>query len=131
MRTVRHVSKTERQPWQNYLRAAMQAANIRNAAELARLSGVNESQISRWLRGVGSPDLSNLRRISPVLRVPVLQLMVAAGHLTPEEAKLRDVKPPTAPPVRRGISTDGLDPEQEKALEALVETMRSQNPAAR
>lgn len=116
--------------WQEYLRSAMAAVGIANAADLTRRTGVNESQVSRWLRGLGQPDLANLRRIAPALGRPLLELTVAAGHLSPDEAKLREVRAPAAP-VRRGISTEGLDPEQERALEALVETMRAQNPAAR
>src|SRR5690348_14348892 len=80
--------------WENYLRDAMSAAKIPNAAELSRLTGVNESQISRWLRGVGQPDVSNLRRLSPALNIPILELLVAAGHITSGEAKIRDVQPP-------------------------------------
>lgn len=86
------MSKT--QGWDDYLRDAMAAARIPNAAELSRLTGVNESQISRWLRGVGQPDVSNLRRLSPALRIPMLDLLVAAGHLTASEAKIRELHVP-------------------------------------
>jgi transcriptional regulator with XRE-family HTH domain len=73
----------------------MSAAGISNAAELARRTGVNESQISRWLRGIGQPDLSNLRKIAPTLRRPMLQLLVAAGHLTAAEARMQELPVPT------------------------------------
>ena len=108
----------------------MEAAGYAKASELARATGIAEANISRWLRGETQPDLANLRRIAAVLKVPLLELIVAAGHLSPAEAKLRDVVPPTAP-VRHGLSTEGLDPEQEKQLEAFAEFLRSQNPAAR
>ncbi len=117
--------------WPTYLRAAMDAAGYTTASELARVSGVSEPVASRWLRGITQPDVANLRKVAPALRIPILQLLVAAGHLTVEEARLRELKVPAAPVVRRGISTDGLDPEQERALEVLVETMRAQNPASR
>jgi transcriptional regulator with XRE-family HTH domain len=129
--TFLRVSKSDEIPgWSDYLRAAMQAAEVPNAAALARDSGVNESQISRWLRGVGQPDLTNLRRIAPILKRPLLELAVAAGHLSSTEAKVKDVKPPEVP-VRHGVSTDGLDDDQERQLAAFAEFLRSQNPAAR
>lgn len=93
------MSKTGEQNWQAYLSGAMQAAGIDSGAELARRAGINESQVSRWLRGIGQPDLTNLRRIAPVLGRPVLELAVAAGHLSPEEAKLKEVRPPEPQPV--------------------------------
>lgn len=131
MSTVLRMSKTAATPdWPTFLRASMDARGLRTAAALAAQAGIGESLVSRWLRGANQPDVTTLRKLSPVLDVPVLTLIVAAGHLSPEEAKLRDVKPPAAPTVTPGISTDGLDADQAEALQALVATMRWRSGAS-
>jgi transcriptional regulator with XRE-family HTH domain len=98
-------------------------------AELARRSGLAESMVSRWLRGLNQPDVPNLRRMRPVLGVPMLELIVAAGYLTLEEAELRDSPEPPAP-VRIGLSTEGLTAEQVRQLEGYATFLRVQNRAA-
>ena len=98
-------------------------------AELARRSGLAESMVSRWLRGLNQPDVPNLRRVRPVLGVPMLELIVAAGYLTLEEAELRDSPEPPVP-VRLGLSTDGLSADQVRQLEGYATFLRAQNRAA-
>jgi hypothetical protein len=82
--------------------------------------------VSRWLRGLNQPDVPNLRRVRPVLGVTMLELLVAAGHLTLEEAQLRDVPEPPEP-VRVGIATDGLTAEQIRQVEGYVAFLRAQS----
>jgi transcriptional regulator with XRE-family HTH domain len=95
-------------------------------AELARRSGLAESMVSRWLRGLNQPDVPNLRRVRPVLGVPMLELIVAAGYLSLEEAELQDAPRPPAP-VDVGISTEGLTDEQIRQLEGFATFLRAQN----
>ena len=105
----------------------MRSAGL-SQAELARRTGLAESMVSRWLRGLNRPDVPNLRRVGPVLGVPMLELIVAAGYLSLEEAELRDAPRPPAP-VRVGISTEGLTPDQVRQLEGYATFLRSQNAA--
>ena len=95
-------------------------------AELARRSGLAESMVSRWLRGLNQPDVPNLRRVRPVLGVPMLELIVAAGYLSLEEAELQDAPRPPAP-VQVGISTEGLTVDQIRQLEGFATFLRAQN----
>ena len=95
-------------------------------AELARRSGLAESMVSRWLRGLNQPDVPNLRRVRPVLGVPMLELIVAAGYLTLEEAELQDAPEPPAP-VRVGLSMEGLTGDQVRQLEGFAKFLRAQN----
>lgn len=97
-------------------------------AELARRSGLAESMVSRWLRGLNQPDVPNLRRVRPVLGVPMMELIVAAGYLSLEEAELQDAPEPPAP-VRAGLSTEGLTAEQVRQLEGFATFLRAQNGA--
>jgi transcriptional regulator with XRE-family HTH domain len=124
------VSKGDDTPWPDYLMAAMKSAQNITPADLSRLSGVNQSQISRWLRGIGQPSLDNLRKIQPVLRVPMLALLVASGHISKDEARLRDLPKPVAH-AARGVLVEGLDKDQEKQLLDYAEFLRSQNPGAK
>ena len=113
--------------WAAYLESAMRSAGL-TQAELARRSGLAESMVSRWLRGLNQPDVPNLRRVRPVLGVPMLELIVAAGYLTLEEAELRD-SPEPPEPVRIGLSTEGLTAEQVRQLEGYATFLRAQNRA--
>jgi transcriptional regulator with XRE-family HTH domain len=111
--------------WATYLEAAMQTSGL-SQAELARRSGIAESMISRWLRGVNQPDVPNLRRVRPVLGVSMLELLVAAGHLTLEESQLRDTpEPPVA--AQNSISTEGLTVEQVRQMKNYAAFLRAQN----
>jgi transcriptional regulator with XRE-family HTH domain len=97
-------------------------------AELARRSGLAESMVSRWLRGLNQPDVPNLRRVRPVLGVPMLELIVAAGYLSLEEAELQDAPQPPVP-MQVGISTEGLTVDQVRQLEGFATFLRAQNGA--
>jgi transcriptional regulator with XRE-family HTH domain len=99
-------------------------------AEHARRRGLAASMVSRWLRGLNQPDVPNLRRVRPVLGVPMLELIVAAGYLSLEEAELQDAPEPRAP-VQVGISTEGLTPDQITQLEGFATFLRAQNGATR
>jgi transcriptional regulator with XRE-family HTH domain len=116
------------QDWAGYLDAAMRSAGL-SQAELARRTGLAESMVSRWLRGLNQPDVPNLRRLGPVLGVPMLELLVAAGHVTLAEAQLRDAPEPPVP-VRVGIPADGLTPEQVRQVEGYASFLRAQNATA-
>jgi transcriptional regulator with XRE-family HTH domain len=104
----------------------MRSAGL-SQAELARRSGLAESMVSRWLRGLNQPDVPNLRRVRPVLGVAMLELIVAAGYLSLEEAELQDTPEPPASPARAGISTDGLTTDQVRQLEDFATFLRAQN----
>lgn len=66
----------------------MDAAGFDGAGDLARAAGLNYSVIRRWLAGEGVPTVDNLRAISGPLHVPLIQLMVWAGLLSSEEARI-------------------------------------------
>jgi len=106
----------------------MRSASL-SQAELARRSGLAESMVSRWLRGLNQPDVPNLRRVRPVLGVTMLELLVAAGHVTLEEAQLRDAPEPPVP-VRVGIPTEGLTADQVRQVEGYAAFLRAQNAHA-
>jgi transcriptional regulator with XRE-family HTH domain len=122
---VRHIRTESGREWAAYLESAMRSAGL-TQAELARRSGLAESMVSRWLRGLNQPDVPNLRRVRPVLGVPMLELIVAAGYLSLEEAELQDAPEPPAP-VQVGIPTDGLNPHQVRQLEDFATFLRAQN----
>jgi transcriptional regulator with XRE-family HTH domain len=134
---VRHIRTESGREWAAYLESAMRSAGL-TQAELARRSGLAESMVSRWLRGLNQPDVPNLRRVRPVLGVPMLELIVAAGYLSLEEAdlhrrrrlgrELQDAPEPPAP-VQVGIPVDGLTADQIRQLEGFATFLRAQNGA--
>lgn len=116
--------------WPDYLRQAMNAAGISTAAELSRATGIGEAQISRWLRGQSQTDVQMIRKLSPVLKVPVLELLVAAGHIEPSEAKLKAAPEPPPVPVGAGVDPDVLA-ELAQASPEAIEAVRAVLRAAK
>ncbi|MCK5848911.1 MAG: helix-turn-helix domain-containing protein [Caldisericia bacterium] len=49
--------------------------------ELAGMSGVSQSTISRWLRGLRQPEPTNLSKILPILNVSEQEGFLAAGFI--------------------------------------------------
>jgi transcriptional regulator with XRE-family HTH domain len=89
--TVPGVAKTP-PPFNEWLTKRMGATR---PAELSRATGIPETNISRWLRGTAVPDLDNCRKLAHGLERPVLEVMVYAGHISPAEASLKELVPPS------------------------------------
>jgi transcriptional regulator with XRE-family HTH domain len=70
----------DHRPFVDYLDSAMSTAGIRTDAELARLSGIGQQQLSTWRRGV-RPSTRLLDKLAPALRVPARDLYRLGGWL--------------------------------------------------
>jgi transcriptional regulator with XRE-family HTH domain len=79
------------------------------AAELARKAGLSDTQVSRWLQGK-QPSIDNLRRVAPVLHIPMSELLVAAEYVTPDEIGTATTT------AEHGIAGDTTLSEREKRL---------------
>jgi transcriptional regulator with XRE-family HTH domain len=90
----------DHRPFVAYLDAAMSTAGIRTDAELARLSGVGQQQLSTWRRGV-QPSARLLNKLAPALRVPARDLYRLTGWQPADE----DTAPPSPvlPPEFRAL----------------------------
>lgn len=60
-------------------------------ADLARAAELPESTVGRWVRGKTVPGIDSARQLAEALRRPLLEVLVAAGLITAEEAKQRTV----------------------------------------
>lgn len=72
--------------WADWLAARMVATGFASNSDLARATGVPDSVISRWRTSGTTPSIAQLRRLCPALQVSLLELLVAAGHVTADEA---------------------------------------------
>ena len=77
-------------------------------AELARIVGVADAQVSRWRRGHVVPTVRYLQRIAESLEVPRARLDVLAGYPVDEA----------------GDDTAAADPERDAELQAHEATLR-------
>lgn len=68
----------------------MHVLGFTTSRDLAVAADVPESVISRWRTLGRQPSIEQLRRLRGPLQAPMLELLVAAGYLTAEEAALRD-----------------------------------------
>jgi transcriptional regulator with XRE-family HTH domain len=112
--------------WADWLGARMQAVGFEANSDLARATGVPDSVISRWRTSGTTPSIAQLRRLQSALQVSLVELLVAAGHLSPEEARVTSFSP--AHRVTRGtrdaIRNDSeLDDELKHLLEVQYDAM--------
>ena len=114
--------------WAAWLAARMRLLGYASNSELARASKVPDSAISRWRTSQTTPSLGQLRRLVGPLQASMLELLVAAGHLSREEAELRDVVAPVRQPrgTREAIELDDeLTDDLKHLLCAQYDAMRS------
>lgn len=116
----------------------MRATGFDSNSDLARSSGVPDSVISRWRTSGTVPSIAQLRRLQSALQVSLLELVVAAGHLSPEEAGVTSFSPAVRIPrdARAAIRHDeGLDDDLKHLLEVQYDAMlllaeaRAERPA--
>lgn len=90
-RTVVFVAERRAWPYEqfaDYLRALMNAAGIPDYAELSRRSGVSQTQLSNWRRGLAQPSRDNLNRIASHVDATPVQLWIAAGLVEPRQLNM-------------------------------------------
>jgi hypothetical protein len=59
-----------------------------------RENKIPDSTVMRWARGV-EPDMRNLRIVAAALDRPLVDVLLAAGYLSPSDVNGRQVSPPT------------------------------------
>lgn len=128
VRYLLHVSKTAQPTWPEYLLALMADQGIGAKADFARLVGVNESVVSRWLSGQSQPSVSHLRAVARRTGARLPHLLVVAGHVEAEEL---DLEPVVELPSRHGevdvrsaILGSSLDERDKRLLLAQYEAMQ-------
>ena len=105
--------------WSSWLAQRMVEVGLPTNRDLARASGVPESVISRWRNQGVTPSVEQLRRLRTPLQVPVVELLVRAGHLEACEAGLEDRPAPV--PVRLGVAEAlEADPDLPDDLRSLL-----------
>jgi transcriptional regulator with XRE-family HTH domain len=104
--------------WAQWLGRRMAELGFGANSDLARAAGVPDSVISRWRTTGTTPSLTQLRRLQRPLNATLLQLLVASGHLTAEEAQAREVAAPVR--IARGVREAVLaDPDLDEDLRHL------------
>lgn len=92
----------------DYLTRTMAAAGL-SQADLKRLTGISDSIISKWRRGQATPSVENLRLLAPALGVTTRELVVRAGHMSPDEVGLKEPPAPPKPPARLATLQDEIN----------------------
>jgi transcriptional regulator with XRE-family HTH domain len=108
----------------------MTSAGLPRAADLSRATGIPETLISRWLRGLAVPTVESLRLLVDAIHVELLELMVVAGHLSAVEARLEeDPTPPGPPPSIEDqiLAMPHMSDDKKEALIALLQVLRAEN----
>lgn len=102
VRNVPRVRATEKPPanpeFGTYLTTLMSSRGLDNSA-LGALADVSDSTISRWRTGTDVPSERTLRKVAPHLGVRHGDLLIKAGHSTPEELGTVGAPPPPGGPL--------------------------------
>jgi transcriptional regulator with XRE-family HTH domain len=109
--------------WRPWVAQQMERHGWSTQADVIRGSNLTRSAISQWLdtRRNPTPTVENCRRAAEVFGVPTLAALVAAGHLTPEEAG----QPPALPVDLAEVPTlDLLDELKKRAQRCEPESAR-------
>jgi transcriptional regulator with XRE-family HTH domain len=106
--------------WADWLGERMDALGFDTNSDLARATGVPDSVISRWRTSGTTPSIGQLRRLQSALQVSLVELLVAAGHLTADEAGVTSFTAP-ARVIRGTRDAIGQDRELDDDLRHLLE----------
>lgn len=113
-------------PWATWLGERMAYLGFATNSDLARAAGIPDSVISRWRTAGTTPLVEQLRRLSVPLQAPMLELLVAAGYLSSEEAEVTEFAEPVRRPkdAREAIGMDEeLPPDLKHLLLAQYDAM--------
>ncbi|MEU7531620.1 helix-turn-helix transcriptional regulator [Saccharothrix sp. NPDC042600] len=78
----------------SYLEARMEESGL-STSDLVRAVGVHRSRLTDWRRGK-SLSMDTARALARLFSVPLLEVMVAAGQLTDDEANARPLRSPSS-----------------------------------
>jgi len=112
--------------WAEFLGERMQVLGFEANSDLARATGVPDSVISRWRTTGTTPSIGQLRRLQGALQMSLVELLVAAGHLSAEEARITSFTLPErlSRGTRDAISQDAvLDDDLKHLLEVQYDAM--------
>jgi len=113
-------------PWAEWLGERMVVLGFEGNSDLARATGVPDSVISRWRTSGTRPSIGQLRRLQSALQMSLVELLVAAGHLTADEARITSFTAPerVSRGTRDAISQDReLDADLRHLLEVQYDAM--------
>lgn len=77
-------------PWHEWVAAQMRRHGWATQAEVVKATDIDRTLISNWLDPdrYKQPTIPNCRRAAKAFGVPLLNVLVAAGHLTPDEVNM-------------------------------------------
>jgi transcriptional regulator with XRE-family HTH domain len=71
-----------------WLGQQMTRCGFASNVDLEHQTGIGNTTISRWRNGTMAPSVEQLRKLEGPLRTPLLELLVRAGVLSSDEAKV-------------------------------------------
>lgn len=72
----------------DWLTAQMSRCGFKSNVDLEAVTGIGNTTISRWRTGAMAPSVEQLRKLEGPLKTPLLEMLVRAGVLSAEEAKI-------------------------------------------
>ncbi|MEU6441384.1 helix-turn-helix transcriptional regulator [Streptomyces sp. NPDC047046] len=91
-------------------------------------AGIGHGTVSRLLRGQAAPETRVLQLIADALRVPLAEVLVAAGVITHEQLAAVQTRPPRPAPLTPEGAADELgihDPQSRALFVSMTQTLRT------
>lgn len=76
-----------------FLEREITAANYKTQYEFANAAELSTASVSRMINKTQLPDIATLKKMAPVLKKTLHELMVAAGYLDSNESSVDDQGP--------------------------------------
>lgn len=119
--------------WQKWVTEQMARQGWETQAAASRASGLPPASISQWLNPnrTQKPNIENCRLAAAAFGVPILRALVAAEHITPEEAGMKPTGETTLREARTRevlLELQMRVSEMEKELESCREGQEPEEP---
>ncbi|MGE9695950.1 helix-turn-helix domain-containing protein [Streptomyces sp. CH6] len=91
-------------------------------------AGIGHGTVSRLLRGQAAPETRVLQLIAEALRVPLAEVLIAAGVITHDQLAAVQTRPPRPAPLTPEEAADELgirDPQSRALFVSMTETLRT------
>lgn len=110
----------------DWLGKQMARCGFGSNVDLEREAGLGNTTISRWRNGVMAPSVDQLRKLEGPLRTPLLELLVRAGILAPDEAKISRERLAKDAAVQRRVSSAEAIKQDPDLVDAAKEHLLNQ-----
>jgi len=109
-----------------WLKTQMKIRNL-NPQGISHGIDVSHVTVGKWVKGIYTPNPENCRKLAHFFNIPDEQVLIIAGHLTPDDSKTTIAEPCTiyltGPRAHLHTLLDTLTDDQAETLTKFLESL--------